>query len=150
MSYVRSLVSIVVLGVLLSSCEGTGTGRQLFGTPSNNIIASMKITFPIAPNRASGTEQFIAMYVNAYDRWGNLITVPYSSGITVTSSSTCEVGFSFYQASPAPSASPPPFEASLSFNSPQTIGVGFNPGCGPNPVKITASAPSVPNASVSF
>jgi hypothetical protein len=137
--------------LLLCGCTGTQTGKTLFGTPSNNHISTMQLSFPTPPNRALGL-QVLTLQVNAYDPWNNLITVGYNNAITLSSSDgTCEVGFAFYQNVASGSATPPPTSLSLTFNSPQAIGVAFDPNCGgPNPVVITASSPGTANAYISF
>jgi len=147
---IRTLTLCACALFVLAGCEGTQTGRSLFGTPSNNTIASLQLSLPTHPNRSAGM-QLIAMQVNAYDRWGNLITVQYSNIVTLTSTgSTCEIGFALYQSSGGTSATPAPAAASFAFNTPQPVGIEFNPACGPNPVTITASSPGVPSATVSF
>ncbi|HEV3154267.1 MAG TPA: hypothetical protein VGZ02_10725 [Candidatus Baltobacteraceae bacterium] len=142
----------LLLAALTTGCEGTQTGKTLFGTPSNNGIASIQISFPTAPSRAAGAGiQYLALTVNAYDRWGNLITVPYNGEINLSSTgSSCEIAFSFYQNENGAGSSPPPLSANLAFNSPQAIGVAFDPACGPNPVTITASANGASNATLTF
>jgi len=147
---IRTLILCACAALVLGGCEGTQTGRSLFGTPSNNVIASMQLSFPTHPDRTAGT-QFIALQVNAYDRWGNIITVQYNNIVTLTSTgSTCEIGFAAYQSSGTSASPAPAAAASFAFNAPQPVGVEFNPACGPNPVTVTASSPGVPSATISF
>ena len=146
----RSLFLCFAAMSLLAGCEGTGAGRGLFGTPSNNIISSIKLVLPLQPSRTAGAGVY-QLQVNAYDRYGNVITVPYNENVTLNSNGQCEVGFNFYANTSTSTASPPPYYATLSTNDPtQTIAIGFNPSCGPNPVTVTASAVGVPSVSVSF
>ena len=147
----RMLVALCgIIAFLLTGCEGSQTGKSIFGTPSNNVVSLIKLTFPTAPNRAQGP-QYIALEVDAYDQWNNLITVGYNNSITLSSTgNACEIGFSFYQNLASGASTPPPAFVSLTYNTPQEIGVFFNPSCGPDPVVITASVTGVPNGVVSF
>ena len=78
----RMLVALCgIMAFLLTGCEGSQTGKSIFGTPSNNVVSLIKLTFPTAPNRAQGP-QYIALEVDAYDQWNNLITVGYNNSIT--------------------------------------------------------------------
>jgi hypothetical protein len=145
------LVAFLSLAAMLTSgCVGTQVGRTLFGTPSNNVISSIQLSFPTAPSRKTGAGvQLLDLTVNAYDKWGHLITVPYSTNITLSSTgSACEVGFAFFQT--AGSSTPPPLFASLAFNAPQPVAIAFDPNCPPNPVTITASANGALNATLTF
>lgn len=147
---VRTMALFLLAAMLTSGCEGTQTGRSLFGSPSNNVIASIQLSFPTKPTRAasSGT-QYLALTVNAYDKWGNLITVPYNGNINLSSNgSSCEVAFSFYQN--VNSGGSAQAYSNLAFNSPVPVGVTFDPTCGPNPVTITASANGANNTTLSF
>jgi hypothetical protein len=147
---IRILALCACTVFVLTGCEGTGTGRQIFGKPSNNVISTMQLSFSQAPSRSAGT-QFLALNVNAYDPWDNIITVLYNNNITLSSNgSGCEIAFSFYQSQTNATASPAPTYSSITYNTPQTIGVSFNPSCGPNPVTITASSPGVASASIKF
>jgi hypothetical protein len=150
MSFSRSIFSITLCAAMLAGCEGTGTGRQLFGTPSSNTIASIQLVFPTQPNRANSSTQVLPLQVNAYDKYGNLITVTYNEQIAVSSNAAgCEVSFQFYV--PNSTSSPPPAASSVALTSNAPIAVNFDPACGgPNPATITASATGVSNATVSF
>lgn len=146
----RSVVLGVLAAFVLSACSGTQTGRTLFGTPSNNVISAITLSFPTPPNRSAGA-QALALQVDAFDRWGNRITVGYNNSITLSSNgSACEVAFSFYQTANSGTTAAQPVFASLTYNSPQEIGVLFNPQCGPNPVVITASTPGIASVTVSL
>lgn len=148
MPFLRSIIVFVGAAAFLVGCEGTQTGRTLFGTPSNNQIASIQLILNQKPNRSSTSDQFLPLQVNAYDKWGNLINSPYNERITLSSNGDCEIGFDFY--TPNSTSTPPPYNVSVDFDSPEEIGVGFDPTCGPDPVTITASAAGVPNATVTF
>jgi hypothetical protein len=155
MSFLRSIIVFGAALAVLSGCEGTQTGRTLFGTPSDTNIASIKIVLVGTPNRSIPAAQSYPLQVNAYDRYGNLINATYNENITVSSNGGgCEIYFQFY--TPNSTSSPPPPAVSLDFNTPQEVAVDFLPdpsdGCTnqPNPVTITASASGVPNASISF
>lgn len=143
----RAMVLSVCAAILLVGCEGTTSGRSVFGTPSDNVIVSTQLSFPVAPNRAAG-KQFLQLEVDAYDEYHNRITVPYNNSVTLSSTgSLCEVAFSIYQTLNGP---PSTFYSSLAFNSPQQIGIMFDPTCAPSPVTITASSPDVPPTTITF
>jgi hypothetical protein len=147
MSFLRSIICFGMALSVLAGCEGTQTGHTLFGAPSNNNIASIQLVFTQKPSRSTTSQQVLPLQVNAYDKWGNVITVPYNENITLSSNGVCEIGFAFYTTG---TESPPPYDTSLSYNAPQVIGVGFDPNCGPDPVTITASAAGVTSATISF
>jgi hypothetical protein len=155
MSFLRSIIVFGAALAVLNGCEGTQTGRTLFGTPSNTNIASIKLVLVGKPNRSIPASQVLPLQVNAYDQYGNLINATYNQDITVSSSgAACEIWFSFYV--PESTSSPPPLTPTLDFNSPEEVAVYFVPdpsnGCTnqPNPVTITASAPGVQDATISF
>ena len=144
----RALALSVLAALLLAGCEGSSTGRSVFGAPSDNVIVSTQLSFPVAPNRSAGKAQLLQLQVDAYDEYHNRITVPYSGPITLSSTgSACGIQFGIYQTLNSP---PTTFYASLAFNSPQPIGVVFDPSCAPNPVTITAQSPGVPPTTITF